>query len=186
MVSDSFKYIEKSELIFQGKYLTVEKMQINLPDGGKGEREIVRVKDAAAILPVDENGNVHLISQYRHAVGKITLEVPAGLIDDGETPEQTALRECEEETGYKPRSLREMLYYAHAEGYSSGYTTLFLGTDLVYTGRDNPDSTECLKRITMKLDEFFRLVSTGKIIDSKSILSALLYKTVFLNEKLHQ
>ncbi len=174
--SNNFTHIQNSKPVFRGDYISVKKMTINLPDGSTGKREIVQVKDAVAILPVDEESNVHLIRQYRHAVQKYTLEVPAGLIDKNEIPEQTAFRECEEETGYQPHNLKKLLYYAHAEGYSTGYTTLFLGTKLEYTGKKNPDSTEFIEKVTITFEDFFQLIKEQKILDSKSILSGLLYK----------
>jgi len=176
MKSSKFKHIQQSIPVFNGDYLTVEKMTINLPDGRTGIREIVLVQNAAAVLPVDKEGMVHLIRQYRHAVQRYTLEVPAGLIDKQETPEQSAVRECEEETGYFPHKLKKLLYYAHSEGYSTGYTTLFLGTELDYTGKINPDSTEFLERVSMPFEEFFRMIQKQKILDSKSILCGVLYK----------
>ncbi len=176
MKSKKFKHIQQSIPVFNGDYLTVEKMTINLPDGRTGTREIVLVKNAAAVLPVDKKGMVHLIRQYRHAVQRYTLEVPAGLIDKDETPEQSAVRECEEETGYSPHKVKKLLYYAHSEGYSTGYTTLFLGTELEYTGKMNPDSTEFLERISMPFEEFFHMIRKQEILDSKSILCGILYK----------
>ncbi|MFO7889655.1 MAG: NUDIX hydrolase [bacterium] len=176
MISKTFNHIRSTVSVFKGDYLAVEKMTINLPDGSTGKREIVQVRDAAAVLAVDKNEKLYLIRQYRHAVQKYTLEVPAGLIDENETPEQTAIRECEEETGYRPHNLKKLLYYAHSEGYSTGYTTLFLGTELEHTGKTNPDSTEFLERVSMPFEDFFHLIETQKILDSKSILSGLLYK----------
>ncbi len=171
-----FKHIESRDQIFNGKYLKLEKLKINLPDGRRGEREVVRVEDAAAVIPVDKNGKVQLVRQYRHAIEKDILEVPAGLINKGETPEQTAVRECEEETGFRPQRLKRLLYYAHAEGYSSGFTTLFLGLDLIYTGKINPDSTELLERVSLPFEQLLKKVKQGEILDSKTILCVLLYE----------
>ena len=84
-----FKHIQNSIPIYQGNYLTIEELIINLPNGGIGKREIVQVKNAAAVLAVDEKQKVHLIRQYRHAVQRYTLEIPAGLINENETSEQT-------------------------------------------------------------------------------------------------
>lgn len=176
MKSNKFRHIQKSTSIFKGDYLTVEKMIINLPNGDKGKREIVKVQNAAAVLAIDEEEKVHLIRQYRHAVQRYTLEIPAGLIDAHETPEQTAVRECEEETGYRPLKIKKLLYYAHSEGYSTGYTTLFLGTKLQFTNKINPDSTEFLERTAIPFEKFFQLIKKQQILDSKSILAGLLYK----------
>ncbi len=107
--------------LFKGCYLTLERLDIRLPNGEKAIREVVRVRDAAAVLPVDEKGQVHLVRQRRPAIGRTIVEVPAGLLDQGESAEEAAVRECEEETGYRPRQLIRLLTYAHAEGYSTGF-----------------------------------------------------------------
>lgn len=166
--------IVKRDSIFQGEYLKLERLKISLPDGRSGVREVVCVPDAVAVLPVDENRIVHLVRQHRPAIGRTLIEIPAGLLDGGEDVRDGALRECEEEIGYCPRVLKELITYAHAEGYSTGFITLFLGTDLEHTGKMNLDATEFLEPISMPFDELIDLVRKNQIIDSKTILSTLL------------
>ncbi len=172
--SISREKILNRELLFSGHYLTLEKLQVQLPNRQVCDREVVRVRNAVAVLPVDEKGNVHLVRQFRPAIERFILEVPAGLIDRGENPEQTAFRECEEEIGYKPHKLQKLLTYAHAEGYSTGFITLFLGTDLEYTGNIHLDSSEFLESITLSFSELVHRVETNQIVDSKTILCTLL------------
>ena len=160
--------------VFEGKYLRLEKLNIKLPDGRLGEREIVRVKDAVAILPLDEDGIVHLVRQHRPAIERTILEIPAGLLDDEEKAEEAAVRECEEETGYRPGQLKELITYAHAEGYSSGFITLFLGTELTYTGQIHLDASEYVEPVSMPFRELLKRVRENQFVDSKTILSTLL------------
>ncbi len=169
----SVEKILNRELLYTGSYLTLEKLQVRLPDQQVCDREVVRVRNAVAVLPVDDKGNVHLVRQFRPAIDQFILEAPAGLMDHDENPGQTALRECEEETGYKPRQLHKLLTYAHAEGYSTGFITLFLGTDLEYTGNIHLDSSEFLEQVTLSFSELVRRVETNQIVDSKTILCTL-------------
>ncbi len=169
-----FEAVISRAAVFNGSYLNVETLQVSLPDGRFASREIVNVKNAVAILPLDDRGVIHLVRQHRPAIGRTILEVPAGLIDQGETPEEAAIRECEEETGYKPAVLKKLIRYAQAEGYSSGFTTLFMGTSLKHTGKTKLDSTEFLELVSLPYPELMSLVKTNQIVDSKTILCALL------------
>ena len=178
-----FEEIVKRQSIFRGRYLRLERLKVKLPNGQFGEREIVRVRDAVAVLPLTEDMNVYLVRQYRPAVERTLLEIPAGLLDDQENTKDAAVRECEEETGYRPGQLKELITYAHAEGYSTGFVTLFLGTDLKYTGKIHLDATEFVEPVCMPFDELVRLVKENHIIDSKTILSTLLIEKL-LEEKI--
>jgi len=169
-----FEAVVSRAAVFNGSYLDVERLQVSLPDGRLAGREIVNVKNAVAILPIDDRGIVHLVRQHRPAIGQTILEIPAGLIDQGETAEEAAIRECEEETGYKPAALKKLIRYAQAEGYSSGFTTLFMGTGLKKTGNTKLDSTEFLELVSLPYSELRTLVKTNRIIDSKTILCTLL------------
>ncbi|OGJ94168.1 MAG: hypothetical protein A2487_07730 [Candidatus Raymondbacteria bacterium RifOxyC12_full_50_8] len=169
-----FEPVTKRERPFTGSYLSLERLTITLPDGKRALREIVRVRDAVAVLPIDNHGIVHLVRQHRPAIGRTILEIPAGVIDKKETPAACARRECAEETGFRPRRLRKLLTYAHAEGYSTGFITLFAGTDLVNTGSLKLDKTEFVEQVSMPFKKLLWLVQRKEIIDSKTILCALL------------
>ncbi len=171
-----FEKIEKQEEIFRGKYLRVQRMEIELPDGSHCTREIVAVRHAVAVLPYDADGNVHLVRQHRPAIGRTIIEAPAGLIDAGESEEAAAIRECTEETGFRPRKLERLVTYAHAEGYSTGLITLFLGTDLENTGKTKFDLTEFMEQVTIKYADLLAMIQRNEIIDSKTMLCALLSK----------
>ena len=91
--------------IYNGRVVRLVVEEINLPNGKKSKREIVHNPDYSAVLPVDYDGNLLFVRQYRHSVGQWVLEIPAGVIDPGETPEQCALRELEEEIGKRADKL---------------------------------------------------------------------------------
>jgi ADP-ribose pyrophosphatase len=135
----------------------------------------VIVRDAVAVLPLDSGGIVNLVRQHRPCIGRTMIEVPAGLIDTGEKPEDAAVRECGEETGPRPRKLEPLITYAHAEGYSTGFITLFLGTDLrPAAGSLRPDPTEFVEPVSMPFQKLRQMVEDNEIVDSKTILCVLL------------
>ena len=177
--TNDLERIVKREAIFRGKYLQLERLGIRLKDGRTGDREIVRVPDAVAVLPVDEDSNVRLVRQHRPAIGRTLIEIPAGLLDEGETEKDAAIRECEEKTGFIPRRLERLISYAHAEGYSTGFITLFLGMELEYTGRFHFDASEYVEQVQMPFRELLDNVRRNEAVDSKTILSVLLCEHLF-------
>jgi ADP-ribose pyrophosphatase len=164
----------KRERVFKGGYLSLDRLTVRLPDGRTAQREVVAVQDAVAILPVDPEGRVRLVRQHRPAIGRTILEAPAGLIQTGEDAAEAAKRECEEETGVRPAEARRLITYAHAEGYSTGFITLFLGTGLEETGPPRPDATEFVEPVDLPFAELKEMVRKGEIVDSKTILCVLL------------
>jgi len=167
--------IIQRETLYHGSYLDLEKLKVELPDGRQCDREIVRAPDAVAILPVTPEGNVVLVRQHRPAIDRTILEIPAGIVNKKESLESAVIRECEEETGYKPKNVRCLLTYAHAVGYSTGYVTLFLSDELEHTGNAQRDSTEFLEIVSMPFKTLQEMVRTNQVVDSKTILSTLLY-----------
>jgi ADP-ribose pyrophosphatase len=169
-----FERIRSRETVYRGCYLKVERLSVDFGSGKHGVREVVRVKNAVAVLPVDALGNVVLVRQHRPAIGKTILEVPAGVVDGAESLAACACRECEEETGRVPRKLTKLITYAHAEGYSTGFITLFLGQNLIDTGKLKLDATEFVEPVSMPYKKLLGLIEKGRFVDSKTILSAIL------------
>ena len=177
-----FENVTARDRIFEGKFLHVDKLTVLLPDGRTAEREVVAIRNSVAVLPMDAEGNVHLIRQHRPAIGRTLLEVPAGLIDPDESPSDAAIRECEEETGVRPGALRELITYAHVEGYSTAFMTLYYGTELDRTGRIRLDANEFVEPVKLPFDELLSLVQSGQIIDSKTILCAMMVRELLLKK----
>jgi len=85
--------VEKREILFRGRFLLLENLRVRLPNGNPADREVVRMKDSVAVLPLDGKGQAILVRQHRPAIARTLLEIPAGLIEEGESAEEAAVRE---------------------------------------------------------------------------------------------
>jgi ADP-ribose pyrophosphatase len=163
-----------SRYVYNGHNIRLRVDDVLLPSGKKTVREVVEHNGAVVIVAVDEEKNVLLVRQFRHAAGKELLEIPAGGIDSGETPEETARREMQEETGYAPGHLESLGGFYSAPGYASEYLHLFLATELM-PARLIAEDTEEINLVKMPLDEAVKLIRKGDIQDAKSIAGLLYY-----------
>lgn len=166
----------KREVVFKGRYVQTEVQTVLLPDGEQAVREIVSPPDAVGILAIDESSRVYLVRQYRPAIQQVTLEIPAGIIDGDEDPLITADRECQEEIGMKPGSLKPLCSFYHSVGFSTGRIQIVLGERLTPVSHTRHDSDEFLEVMTLSFEEFYQKVIRGEIVDSKSIVAALWYQ----------
>lgn len=161
----------RTKVVYQGKYIRAEERVVRLPNGQEAQREIITPPDAVGILPIDADGKVYLVRQYRPAIGQVTLEIPAGILEPGEKPAETARRECAEETGVDPKRLDFMFTYYHSVGFSTGKISVFLGRDLVPNPEAHADPEEFLEVVTLPFEELYRRGLSGEIIDSKTLLA---------------
>ena len=120
----------KVESVFKGRILSVDVETVELPNGKIGTREIVRHPGAVAILPIEANGNVILVRQYRKPLNQAIWEIPAGKLSLNEAPENCAYRELEEETGYRASSLFHLGTVAIVPGYCDELLYLYKATNL--------------------------------------------------------
>jgi len=164
--------------IYTGRVVDLSIDRVQLPDGRECELELVRHPGAAAVVPVDGEGRVLLVRQYRYASGGWLLEVPAGKLDGGELPEACAAREVEEETGFRPGRLLPMGWIWTTPGFTDERIWLFLALELSKTRqRLQPDELLTVER--MPLEEAVRRAGRGEIRDAKSVC-ALLRVPLFL------
>ena len=166
----------QTKTVYPGRYVQVEERRVRLPDGRESVREIVRPPDAAGVLPIDSEGMVYLVRQFRQAIGQVTLEIPAGIINPGENKEKAGRRECEEETGMRPEKMFWLFRYYHSVGFSTGNIEIYLGMNLTPRPSSRPDDGEFIERVQIPFEELYRHATTGKILDSKTILAALWYQ----------
>ena len=166
----------RTKTVYNGKYVQAEERIVRLPDGREAVREIVRPPDAGGVRSIEADGTVHLVRQYRQAIGQVTLEIPAGIIDPGESKEETGRRECEEETGVRPGKMEWLFKYYHSVGFSTGNIEIYLGTELAQDSSLLPDDGEFIERVRMPFDELYRLAVNGHIVDSKTMLAVLWYQ----------
>ena len=160
------------EKVYDGRIVKLWVEQVRLPNGSDTELEIIHHQGAAAVLPIDEDGTITLVRQYRHATGEWLLEVPAGKLDPGEAPEVCARREVEEETGMRVRELIPLGPMWTTPGFTDEKIWLFVGRGLE-RGEQKLEEDEALVVEQMPLAEALARVDRGGICDAKSVVTLL-------------
>ena len=161
-----------SEIVFQGKLLDVRRDIVILPNGANGIREWIKHPGAVCCIPILPNGKIALIRQYRYSVRKMMIELPAGKLDKRENPEKCAIRELEEEIGYRANKLTFLINIHPAIGFANEKMWLFIAENLVKT-EPKLDEDEFLELIPTSLEDALNLIWTGKITDAKTIIGLL-------------
>ena len=176
--------IGDKEQIYKGAILDVQKWTVTLANGNKAPREIVLHRGASAIVPVDKDGNVYLVRQYRTPLDKIMLEIPAGKLDYwGEDRFECAKRELREETGFSAGKWTHLTDMATTPGFCSEVISLYLAQDLTM-GETDFDDDEFLDLVKMPFKEAASMVARGEITDGKTALAILMAeKHLFSEEK---
>jgi len=164
--------IVSTERSWEGGFFDVDTVTVELPDGDLRTRSIVRHPGAVGIIALDDHGRILLVNQYRTAIERVTLEIPAGKLEPGETAEECAVRELEEETGYHADAIKYFIPMASAIGYSDEIIHLFIATGLK-PGESHPDDDEFIAVQWMDVSELIDLVLDGRIEDAKTIVAAL-------------
>lgn len=162
-----------SKLVFDGNLLKVYSDKVELPNGKEAEREYIKHPGAVAVVPITEGGKIVLVRQYRYATGKALLEIPAGKLDKGEKPEECALRELEEETGYVAKKLQKLSSIYTTPGFTDEIIHLYIAENLTFA-KQNLDEDEFLNVEIYTKDEVKKMIMDGRINDSKSMLALLL------------
>jgi len=166
-----------SETVADVGFVKLTKERVAAPDGEELTRYVVRHLGAVVVVPVDETGeHALLVRQYRVATDGDLLEVPAGKRDvEGESPEETARRELEEETGHRPGRLVKLAEFYNSPGFCDEYTHLYLATELEERERAAVSHEEAAMTIErVPLDSVDALIASRELIDAKSIIGLLL------------
>lgn len=169
----SYEVLE-SQVVMEGKRFKVERDRITLPDGRTTIRETVIHGGAAAMLPVDSEGKIILVRQYRHSARAMTLEIPAGTIEKGEEPLACAEREIEEETSYRAGKLSFMFKMYSSIGICNEILYIYLAEGLV-KGEAHPDDDEFINIERYTVEECIAKIYNGEICDSKTVAAILAY-----------
>ena len=164
----------KKIVIHSGRILDLVREEQRLPNGRVAWFEIVRHPGGAAVLPILADGRVVLIRQFRPAIGRSILEVPAGRLEPGEDPATCARRELQEETGHQAGRLVPLGSTLASAGFCDERIHLFAAFDLTETA-SSPEPDECIEVVTFPLDEALAMVAVGRIDDAKTQLALLLY-----------
>ena len=163
---------KSSKTVFKGKLLDVRRDIVILPNGQNSVREWIKHPGAVCCIPILPNGKIGLIKQYRYAVRSEMIELPAGKLDKDENPENCAIREMEEEIGYKAKKLTYLTNIYPAIGFANEQMWLYLAENLEKTNQ-KLDSDEFLELIPTKLEDAIKMVWNGSITDVKTMIGII-------------
>lgn len=173
------KLISEEEKYKGPRFNVTQKIYLR-DDGTKIIRDIVNPGEAAVILPITEENEVVFITQYRESVNKVSLELPAGMVDPGEKPIETARRELEEETGLIANKIEPLISIYPSTGYTSERVHIFLAKDFE-NGKQRLDSTEEILSIKkIKIEECIEKIKKGELENASQLIGILLYYTKYM------
>lgn len=176
-----------SETIFHGYVIDLELAQVQLPSGQKTRREIVRHAPAVALLAINDQNEMLLMRQWRAAVNKATLEIPAGKVDSrDDSALHAAIRELNEETRLAADKITEVSSFYTSVGFCDEYMTLYLATGLSPVENELPqDEDENLQMIHVSLNQANQMIATGEINDAKTIMAIYYWQGLKLRGELN-
>lgn len=159
----------KTEHIFSGKVISLQVDEVELPNGENSKREIVKHPGAVAIIAITPTNKIVMVEQFRKALEKSIIEIPAGKLEYGEKPISTAARELEEETGYVSGKMEHIISFYTSPGFADEIIHLFLATEL--KKKENPafcDEDEFVEVVEVSLEEAQQYIVEQKIYDAKT------------------
>ena len=158
--------------VYDGIVIGIDVYNLTI-EGRKVKREIIKHPGAAAMLAFDEKGRIILVRQHRYPHGYV-LEIPAGTLEKGESPKACALREIQEETGYKAKRMTHLVTYYPSVGYNTEEIHCFVASGLTQV-KKKLDTDEFITVKKMELPKLLKMIKAGKIIDSKTICAVMIY-----------
>ncbi|MGD8189112.1 NUDIX hydrolase [Brevibacillus ginsengisoli] len=156
--------------IYEGKVIKVKVDEVLLPNGNTSKREIVEHQGAVAVIPLTLDGKLVAVRQFRKPLELSIVEIPAGKLEKGEKPLDCAIRELEEETGYKAGKFEHISSFYTSPGFANELLHLYLATDLT-VGEFHPDEDEFVELMHLTLDEAKQLHAEGQICDAKTVMA---------------
>ena len=164
--------------VFDGRVFSVVVESITTRKGGRMNVEIVRHPGSVVLIPITNNGEVVLVRQYRHAIGRSAWELPAGTLKPNEEPRKAAARECQEEIGLVPSNLEALGAFFPTPGYCDEEMNYYKATGLREPGADDDkaeqDEDEDIENGTFSVDQIRSMVRSGEIIDMKTVAGLVL------------
>lgn len=170
--SELHEKILSEDQAWRGCILDVRSLKVELPNGHVAGRDVIRHPGAAAVVALTSTGKIALVRQYRTALDRVTVEIPAGKLDPGEDPLECAKRELREETGFVPGKIRYLTTIATTPGFCDELIHIYFATQLELAGAD-PDDDEFVNVELVPLHELIDAVLDGKIEDAKTVVGAL-------------
>lgn len=159
----------RSESVFSGRLITVRKDTVRLPNGATTDREIVEHPEVIAVLPILDDGRVVLVRQFRKAAERVLLEVPAGGVDVGETPEEAVRREMTEETGYRVGTVKKLTSFYTSPGFTTELMHLYEAREL--EPGEATEETDQIEVVLLTAEEALATVEADAVADAKTLLA---------------
>jgi ADP-ribose pyrophosphatase len=163
----------RSETLLKGRAFAIRRDWLKAPDGREAKFDIIEHGGSVVIVPLDADGNLLFVRQYRHATGQDLLELPAGTLEENEDPDVCAAREIREETGFAAGKLERLGQFYLAPGYSTEFMVVYLATDL----RHDPleaDADEFLSVERIPVAQAIEMARRGEVPDAKSLAALFL------------
>jgi ADP-ribose pyrophosphatase len=165
------KFVSK-KVVWSGRAVDFRVDTISLPSGKRATREYIDHPGAVGVIPFLDKDTVVMVRQYRHPVREVTLELPAGKLDEGESPLTCVKRELHEETGYTARKIRPLFNYWPTPAFANEVLHLYVAEGLK-AGKMHTDADEFLQCVTVPFRKALQMVMNGEIRDSKTIICLL-------------
>ena len=162
-----------SRSVYQGKVLSLDVDEVEEPGGVRTTREVVRHSGSVAVLAIQDDARIVLVRQYRYPVDDALWELPAGRLDEGESPEEAAQRELQEEIGQRARDLRKIAFFYTTPGFCDEAMHVFRATSLVASAAKG-DEDERIEVQAFPLAELEAMIGKGEIREGKTLVALLL------------
>ena len=170
-----------SKDVYKGNIIDVKSLIVLLPNGKEAIRDIIIHPGAAVVIPLNENNEIYMVRQYRKSIEKITLELPAGKLDENEDPKICAIRELKEETGIVANNVKHVINIHSAVGFSNEVLYMYIATEL--KEEDScPDENEFISYEKIKIEKLLNMILDGQITDAKSIIGILIASRIIKGE----
>ncbi|AMV59839.1 ADP-ribose pyrophosphatase [Pediococcus damnosus] len=171
--------VVKNESRYKGAIIDVYQQTVKLPNGDLANRDVVLHQNAIAVLAITKDNKAIFEKQWRAPIKKVTIEIPAGKVEDGETAETTAVRELNEETRYQAGELKRISGFYSTPGFANEYMTLYMATDLHPVATELPqDKDEHLQLFELSLSEALAGIADGSIEDAKTVLAIYYWQSL--------
>lgn len=165
------------DVAWKGRIFNVNRLRVRMPDGRIALRDVVRHPGAVAIVALTDEGRICLVRQYRTALGRVTVEIPAGKLTPGEDPLEAANRELLEETGMVADKMAYLTTIATSDGFCDELIHIYMASGLIFKG-SSPDADEFINVDLVELPDLVDAVLDGKIEDAKTVVGALICDAV--------
>ena len=171
------------ELAYKGTVINVYRDHVRVPNGIEADWDYIHHDGAAAVVPVLEDGRLLMVRQYRNALDRFTLELPAGKVDSPDEPKsECAARELEEETGYRSENMSLLITVNTTVAFCNEKIEIYLAKDLI-PSRQHLDADEDIQVEAYTLDELLGMIRRQEMTDAKTVAGILAYQSLLYSEK---